>query len=69
MNIAKSIKAALELRGMKQMELADKLGIHKAGISQIIGRDCVNTDTLKKIADAFGMKASELIQLGESEED
>ena len=65
MDIAKSIQAALVKCGMRQMDLADKLGIHKAGVSQIIGRNCVNTDTLARIADAFDMKASELIQLGE----
>lgn len=66
MDIAKSITVALKNSGMRQLDLAEKMGIHKAGISQIISRNCVNTDTLMRIADALDMKASELIQLGES---
>ena len=65
MNLRKSIKVALAKADKDQKWLADTIGIAPAHVSVIIKRNSANTKTLESVADAFGMKVSELIALGE----
>ena len=56
------LKDVREKNGITQEELAEKSGVSRATISLIEnGRaECVKTDTLSKLADALGKKASDL---------
>jgi plasmid maintenance system antidote protein VapI len=65
MNIGISIKVALAKRGINQKALAEKMGTTPAAISQLAAQESCTGATIKKLADAFGMKASEFVALGE----
>lgn len=65
MNFRKSLKLALIQRDMSQKALAEKLGMRETSMSQLAAQKSCTGATLQKIADAFGMKVSEFIALGE----
>lgn len=65
MNFRKSLKLALAQRDMKQKELAEKLGMLETSLSQLASQTSCTGATLQKIADAFDMKVSEFVSLGE----
>lgn len=66
MNISKSIRVALAMRGMTQGQLAKATKIHQSNISKMMnGKYSVSDSHLQVIADAVDMKVSELIALGE----
>lgn len=65
MNVGKSIRIALAMKGMKQKDLAEKLGIRAPSLSQLASQKSCTGDTISKLADAFDMPASEFIALGE----
>lgn len=66
MNIPKSIRVALAMRGMTQGQLAEATKIHQSNISKMMnGKYSVSDSHLQTIADAVDMKVSELIALGE----
>lgn len=65
MNIGKSIKVALAQRDMKQNQLAERLGKSPRWINLLANSDGASTATIQMLADAFGMKASEFVALGE----
>lgn len=65
MNAGKSIKVALAKREMSQKELAEKMKTSTPYISQLVGRERIGMGTVILLADAFGMKVSEFLALGE----
>lgn len=65
MNLRRSIKTALAQRDMTQKALAEKLGMLETSISQLAAQKSCQGSTLVKLAEAFGMKVSEFVALGE----
>lgn len=65
MNLRKSIKVALAQRGMEQKALAAKLNMSQSSMSQLAAQESCTGATLQKLADAFGLKVSEFVALGE----
>lgn len=66
MNIGKSIRVAVAMRGITQGKLAEIAGIHPVNLSKMAnGKAGLQGDNLQRVADAVGMKVSEFIQLGE----
>ena len=65
MNLGKAIKVALAKKGIKQNELAARLGLSHRYISRVCNQDNVGMNVIRKIADEIGMKVSELVALGE----
>ena len=65
MNMGKSIKVALAMRGLKQRDLAELMGRHHVYICQRCNKERVGIAAMESVADALGMKVSELIKLGE----
>lgn len=65
MNLRKSIKVALAQRSMEQKSLAKQLGMSQSSMSQLAAQQSCTGATLKKLADAFAMKVSEFVALGE----
>ncbi len=65
LNLGKSIKVALAKAGMSQRQLADQMKLSVRFITKLANSKTANLATVEKIAEALGMKASELIALGE----
>lgn len=65
MDIGKSIKVALALKGMRSKELAQALGVTQPTVSTMCYRATSSGHMLIRLADAFGMKVSEFVALGE----
>lgn len=65
MNLKKSILIALIRAEKNQTWLAQKLGIDHQTVSRWCRSGKMNTDNLKKIAEALDLKVSELIEIGE----
>ena len=54
------IKETLKKRGLKQNELADRLGINRVSLSRLLSdKNDMRISTLKKIADAIGCDVAE----------
>ena len=53
------------MKEMNQRQLAERLGMYESAVSQMINRASITTGKLKQVADALGMKVSELVALGE----
>ena len=64
-NVSKAIRVALAMKEMNQKQLAERLGMYESAVSQLVNRASITTDKLKQVADALGMKVSELVALGE----
>jgi len=65
MNIGKSIKVALAVKGMKAKDLAATLGVTAPTVSSMCARETASGQMLIMLADAFGMSVSDFIKLGE----
>lgn len=65
MNIGNSIKVALVKKGMKQTELAVKMGCKPLWISRLANSASASGPTIEQLATAFDMKVSEFVALGE----
>jgi DNA-binding Xre family transcriptional regulator len=65
MNLGKSLKVALAMKGMKNKELAEKLGVNRRQVTNWICTGSIRKDTQIKICEIFEMKASEFVALGE----
>jgi transcriptional regulator with XRE-family HTH domain len=65
MNLGKSVKIALAMKGMKQMELAKMIGYSPRRLSRICNQDQFGMGNAQLIAEALDMKVSELVALGE----
>lgn len=54
------IKEALKKRGIKQNELAERLGINRVSLSRLLSdKNDMRMSTIKKIADAIGCDVAE----------
>ena len=54
------IKEALKKRGLKQNDLADRLGINRVSLSRLLSdKNDMRVSTIKKIADAIGCDVAE----------
>jgi transcriptional regulator with XRE-family HTH domain len=65
MNVGKSLKVALAVKGMRQTELANKLGLTRQWISRLANSNSASMETVCMLAGAIGMQVSEFIALGE----
>lgn len=65
MNLRKSIKQCLLDKEMSQKDLAVKLGMSETSMSQLAAQKSCTAATLQKLADAFDMKVSEFVAIGE----
>lgn len=65
MNISKSLKIALAIRGLKQIELAKKLNVSKSQISNWCNGQVMRPAATEKICKELNYKVSEFIALGE----
>ena len=65
MNLRKSVMIAMAQRDMKHKDLADKVGMSQGSMSQLLGQTSCTGATLQKLADAFDLKVSDFIKLGE----
>lgn len=66
MDIKKSIRVALATKAMNQVDLATALGMSPSAVSQMLSRESITSKNIEKIAAALGMKASELVAMGEN---
>ena len=63
------IKEALKKRGLKQNELAERLGINRVSLSRLLSdKNDMRISTIKKIADAIGCDVSEFFAPAEPAE-
>lgn len=67
MHVGRSVKMALAQRNRTIVWLAEQLSISKTRASNIANSRYVQSRTIEKLADLFGIKPSELIALGEFE--
>jgi DNA-binding Xre family transcriptional regulator len=67
MNIGKSIKIACAQKSMKQIELAESLGLTPITVSRMANNkgEALRKETLEELANVFEMPVSEFIALGE----
>lgn len=66
MNIAKSIRVAQAKHDMTRQALAERTGIHETNISKMVnGKHGISSKQVELFAQAFGMKVSEFVALGE----
>lgn len=66
MNVGKSIKVALAMREMKQVELARKMEVGEVYISRLANSDHAGMGTVTKLAKAVDMTVADFLKLGES---
>ena len=63
------IKEALKQRGLKQNELAERLGINRVSLSRLLSdKNDMRISTIKKIADAIGCDVAEFFTPAETED-
>ena len=63
------IKETLKQRGLKQNELADRLGINRVSLSRLLSdKNDMRISTIKKIADAIGCDVAEFFTPDEKAE-
>ena len=63
------IKEALKKRGLKQNDLAERLGINRVSLSRLLSdKNDMRISTIKKIADAIGCDVSEFFTPAETED-
>ena len=61
------IKEALKKRGLKQNDLAERLGINRVSMSRILSnKNDMRISTIKKIADAIGCDVAEFFTPAET---
>lgn len=61
------VRKVREARGLSQEALADRAGIHRTYVSSIeLGKVRLGLDVAKKVADALGVKLSELLSQAET---
>lgn len=68
MNIGKSIQIALVNKGWQKKELADKLGVTRSTISNMVKSESCTGKALSNLCEVFEMPVSEFVALGESNE-
>jgi DNA-binding Xre family transcriptional regulator len=65
MNIGKSIQIALVNKGWQKKDLAEKLGVTRSTISNMVQSETCTGKALAKLCEVFEMQASDFIALGE----
>lgn len=65
MNTGKALLVALAMKEKSRAELAEMMGISVVTLHAMCRSKNATTDTMKRAADALGMKVSELVALGE----
>ena len=65
MHLGNAVKIALVMKGMKQKDLAEAMGVTTVYVSRICCQESIGMNSVKAIADVLGMKVSELVKLGE----
>ena len=61
------IKEALKKRGLKQNDLADRLGINRVSLSRLLSdKNDIRVSTMKKIADAIGCDVADFFTTEEN---
>lgn len=65
MDLGKSLRIAVAMKGIKQKELAENFGTSRQQISNWMNTGIIKQSNLVKICEFFGMKVSEFIALGE----
>ena len=63
------IKETLKKRGLKQNDLAERLGINRVSLSRLLSdKNDMRVSTIKKIADAIGCDVAEFFKPAETAE-
>ena len=63
------IKETLKKRGIKQNDLADRLGINRVSLSRLLSdKNDMRISTIKKIADAIGCDVAEFFTKADTED-
>ena len=63
------IKEALKKRGLKQIDLAERLGINRVSLSRLLSdKNDMRVSTIKKIAEAIGCDVAEFFAPEETED-
>lgn len=63
------IKEVLKQRGLKQNDLADRLGINRVSLCRLLSdKNDMRVSTIKKIADAIGCDVADFFKPTEAEE-
>ena len=65
MNIGKSIRLALAERDMQKQELAEKMGVTRTTITNLLNSTTCAGSRINDLCGIFDMKASDFIALGE----
>jgi DNA-binding Xre family transcriptional regulator len=65
MDIGKSMRVAMAMRGMRGNQLAEQLHVTAPTVSVMLSRRTCSGQTLQDLADIFGMKVSDFVKLGE----
>lgn len=65
MDIGKSIRVAMAMRGLRGNQLAERLQVTAPTVSVMLSRPTCSGQTLQNLANIFGMKVSEFVALGE----
>lgn len=65
MDLGKSIRIAIETNNITRAVLAEKLGCGRPNVSKMIASGQFTTAMLKRLANAFDMKVSDFVKLGE----
>lgn len=65
MDIGKSMRVAMAMRGLRNNQLAEKMGVTQATISVMLSRRTCTGQALIQLCEIFDMKASEFLRLGE----
>jgi len=65
MDIGKSIRVAMAMRGLRGNQLAERLQVTAPTVSVMLSRTTCSGHTLQNLASIFGMRVSEFVALGE----
>lgn len=65
MNVGKSIKVAMAMRDMNPSLLAEKMGVSRQYVSNLIHSKQIGIGTISKLSDVLNMKVSDFLALGE----
>ena len=65
MNVGKSLKIALAMNGIKQSDLAAKVGMTTVWTSRLANSEKAGMGSVEMLAKALDMKVSEFLALGE----
>lgn len=63
--IKRALNRALRARGLKQIWLADKIGIHDTTLSRWANAEHLSTQKIEKITKVLGMSVVEFLASGE----